>query len=230
MLLQLKNRNGQKGFTLVELLIVVAIIGVLSTIGVPTFRRMIQKSKKSEAKVNLGAIYTAQAAFQSEYNSYGNHLSRIGYEMEGAAPTTGVNPNAIYRVGFFDNTCAPVAAVQPLAGTPAGTPIFAQFPNFYNVGLGSNSYFAAGNGNIAAVGANPLNGACFVNASVPANAGPGVGLAVGIANVATDGLSFTAVATGVVMSDAIAGAAATGKDVWTITQARVLANTQDGIR
>ena len=60
------RRSKQTGFTLVELLIVVAIIGVLSTIGVPTFKRMIQKSKKSEAKVNLGGLYTAEQAFFAE--------------------------------------------------------------------------------------------------------------------------------------------------------------------
>jgi type IV pilus assembly protein PilA len=230
MLLQLNRRSNQKGFTLVELLIVVAIIGVLSTIGVPTFRRMIQKSKKSEAKVNLGGIYTAEAAFQSEYNTFGNHLARMGYEMDGSNPTTGVNANSIYRVGFFTGACAAVAVAQPAAATPAGTVVNTQYPAYYN--LAANSFFVAGNGNIAAVGANPLSGACYAPAAVAANPGPAgsVGLAAGLVNVATDGLAFTAAASGVITSDRIVGATAAGKDVWTITQARVLQNTNDGTR
>src|SRR5690606_11881199 len=102
-----KRKN--KGFTLVELLIVVAIIGVLSTIGVPTFRRMIQKSKKSEAKVNLGGLFTAEAAFQAEYAAYGNNLEAMGFEIDG-------NPaSLIYKVGFIgSNACADPGTIQPL--------------------------------------------------------------------------------------------------------------------
>ncbi|MBY0370262.1 prepilin-type N-terminal cleavage/methylation domain-containing protein, partial [bacterium] len=84
----LSLRKGRRGFTLVELLIVVAIIGVLSTIGVPTFKRMIQKSKKAEAKVGLGGLYTTEAAFFAEYNGYGNNLAKMGYAIDGAASAT----------------------------------------------------------------------------------------------------------------------------------------------
>jgi type IV pilus assembly protein PilA len=115
-----------KGFTLVELLIVVAIIGVLSTIGVPTFRRMIQKSKKSEAKVNLGGVYTSEAAFNAEYNYYGNNLTRMGYEIDGS-------PSAlIYTVGFFGTNCANQTTILPTNAT-AFAAINAAFPAYYNV-------------------------------------------------------------------------------------------------
>ncbi len=238
MLLQLKNRNGQKGFTLVELLIVVAIIGVLSTIGVPTFRRMIQKSKKSEAKVNLGAIYTTEAAFQSEYNAFGNNLSRMGFEMEGADPLTGVNRSAIYKAGFMVPACTDVvvsnATIQPTGGPQPA--INAQFPNYY-VFAAANTFSAVGRSDAALAAAPPLPAVpamtnCFVAANVPANAGPAgsVGVGAGVANVATDGLAFTAIASGIVMSDSVVGATAAGKDIWTITQDRILANRQDGIR
>ncbi|NQW45471.1 MAG: prepilin-type N-terminal cleavage/methylation domain-containing protein, partial [Deltaproteobacteria bacterium] len=73
-----------QGFTLVELLIVVAIIGVLASQGVPAYRRMIMKSRKGEAQIMLGNIATAESAFFSEYGSYGDHLDRMGATMEGA--------------------------------------------------------------------------------------------------------------------------------------------------
>src|SRR5690349_9491290 len=100
---------GRKsGFTLVELLIVVAIIGILSTIGVPTFRRMLQKSKKSEAKVALGGLYTAEQAFQSEYGGYGNNVAAIGVTTDGQNP--------IYQVGFPSNTCTDITRGNGGAG------------------------------------------------------------------------------------------------------------------
>jgi type IV pilus assembly protein PilA len=50
----------KKGFTLVELMIVVAIIGILSAIAIPNFIKFQARSKQSEARTNLKAIYTAE--------------------------------------------------------------------------------------------------------------------------------------------------------------------------
>ena len=58
--------KGQKGFTLIELMIVVAIIGILAAIAIPNFVAYQAKSKQSEAKVSLGAIFTSAVAFQAE--------------------------------------------------------------------------------------------------------------------------------------------------------------------
>jgi len=64
--------KGKKGFTLIELMIVVAIIGILAAIAIPNFLKFQAKSKMSEAKTNLGAIYTGQLSFFGEQNSYGS--------------------------------------------------------------------------------------------------------------------------------------------------------------
>ncbi|WP_414645174.1 type IV pilin protein, partial [Candidatus Deferrimicrobium sp.] len=55
----LRGKKGKKGFTLIELMIVVAIIGILAAIAIPNFLRFQAKSKQSEAKTNLGGIFTA---------------------------------------------------------------------------------------------------------------------------------------------------------------------------
>jgi type IV pilus assembly protein PilA len=68
----LSKLKGKKGFTLIELMIVVAIIGILAAIAIPNFLKFQAKSKMSEAKTNLGAIYTGQLAFFGEQNSYGS--------------------------------------------------------------------------------------------------------------------------------------------------------------
>ena len=67
MLRKLRNR---KGFTLVELMIVVAIIGILAAIAIPNFLNFRLKAKTSEAKSNLGAIRSTQVAYYAEWNSY----------------------------------------------------------------------------------------------------------------------------------------------------------------
>ena len=64
----LQNRKG--GFTLIELMIVVAIIGILAAIAIPNFLRFQLKAKSSEGKVNLAAIRTAEESYLAEYGTY----------------------------------------------------------------------------------------------------------------------------------------------------------------
>jgi type IV pilus assembly protein PilA len=62
--------RSKKGFTLVELMIVVAIIGILAAIAIPNFLNFRMKAKTSEAKSNLGAIRSTEVAYFAEYNAY----------------------------------------------------------------------------------------------------------------------------------------------------------------
>ena len=63
-------RKSKKGFTLIELMIVVAIIGILAAIAIPNFLRFQLKSKSSEGKVNLAAIRTAEESYLAEFGTY----------------------------------------------------------------------------------------------------------------------------------------------------------------
>ena len=67
MLQRIRNR---KGFTLVELMIVVAIIGILAAIAIPNFLQFRLKAKTSEAKSNLGAIRSTEVAYFAEWNFF----------------------------------------------------------------------------------------------------------------------------------------------------------------
>ena len=63
--------KNKKGFTLIELMIVVAIIGILAAIAIPDFLKFQAKAKQSECKTNLGAVFTTQVAYFGENNTYG---------------------------------------------------------------------------------------------------------------------------------------------------------------
>lgn len=71
----------QLGFTLIELMIVVAIIGILAAIAIPNFLRFQAKAKQSEARVILSGIYTSETAYYAEQNTYQTDLGgRVGYQ------------------------------------------------------------------------------------------------------------------------------------------------------
>ncbi len=65
-----KIYRRQGGFTLIELMIVVVIIGILAAIAIPQFLRYQLKSKTSEAPRNLGAIRIAEEAFAAKYGVF----------------------------------------------------------------------------------------------------------------------------------------------------------------
>jgi len=66
----LSNLKRREGFTLIELMIVVAIIGILAAIAIPNFIKFQLRSKAGEAKVNLAAIRTAEESYFAEAGTY----------------------------------------------------------------------------------------------------------------------------------------------------------------
>jgi type IV pilus assembly protein PilA len=80
----LKTKKNEEGFTLIELMIVVGIIGILVAIAAPNFSRYQSKARQSEAKIALAAVYGSEKSFYSEYAAYISSMDAIGYSPEGA--------------------------------------------------------------------------------------------------------------------------------------------------
>lgn len=100
-----------KGFSLIELMVVVAIIGVLASIAVPSVNKYMAKARQAEAKSNLGSYYTSQKAFFTEYNIYAGQFGIIGFVPEGRMR---------YRTGVQAST--PDAAALLARGYTLGIP------------------------------------------------------------------------------------------------------------
>lgn len=64
----------KRGFTLIELMIVVAIIAFLAMVSVPSFTGFLAKAKRTEAYMNLHAMYAAQKAYWAEHGKYSDTL------------------------------------------------------------------------------------------------------------------------------------------------------------
>jgi type IV pilus assembly protein PilA len=75
--------RNNKGFSLVELMVVVAIIGILSAIAIPQINKYMARARQTEAKLNLSALYTSNKAFYAEYGIYDSRFDVIGFRPEG---------------------------------------------------------------------------------------------------------------------------------------------------
>lgn len=80
-----RRRSGPRadGFTLIELMIVVAIIGILAAIAIPKYQNYVAKSKQAEADEILSAVYTDQILYQSEHGVYAGSEAALGMAMDG---------------------------------------------------------------------------------------------------------------------------------------------------
>lgn len=139
-----------EGFTLIELMVVVAIIGILSAIAVPNFKKYQAKAKQSEAKIQLAAIYSTEVGAIADFDSYGTCLTDLGYEA---------SPRGYYYVGWTTayvtavaarTTCASAASLPP--GTPlkSGAAAAAAVGNLYTNTMTATTFTASAAGNISA--------------------------------------------------------------------------------
>jgi type IV pilus assembly protein PilA len=195
-----KIKNNKAGFSLVELMVVVAIIGILASIAVPNFLKFQAKAKQSSAKTELSGLYGAQKTFFAEYNTFHSNLPYTGFVPDGIPlvaatncpqlPATARWAPRLYSTGF---TAAGAGALSGAVGTlPA--PVCAT--------AGATFYYGATDATGAAMNSTIVNPSAA--ATVAAN-------------------SFVAESRGIVSSSA------TLIDIWTITQDKILLNVTSGI-
>lgn len=101
---------GMKGFSLIELMVVLAIVALLTMIAMPNFMRYLAKAQRTEAYINLKSLFLAQKAYAAEHNGkYAKNLT--GKDSLQWSPA-----DIKYTYGFASGGNA---AVVGCLGTPA---------------------------------------------------------------------------------------------------------------
>ena len=94
--------NNRKGFTLIELMIVVAILGILAAVAIPAFLKYIKRSKTTEATMNVRKLYDSSVTYFA-----GEHTLATGAIVSAQFPATTATLPTLASIGDVKITTAP---------------------------------------------------------------------------------------------------------------------------
>jgi len=206
---------NKRGFSLMEMMVTLGIMGILSAMAVPKINGWQARAKSQEAINALGAIFTSESSFYSEYSAYGSNLKYVHPVPEDKMILD------TYNIGFMAADCQP----QFIYGTTAGAhPVDVEGSPGEYIAINNPNYFLDGFDHYKSKSfqETPLANCGNVNLTVES-------VAVGVGQVQNDGSKFLAVGAGNIsatVSNTSIGADEI--DLWTIDQTRNLVHQQKG--
>jgi len=136
MLRTLLKFKKNKGFTLIELMIVVAIIGILAAVAIPAFLKYIKKSKTSEARTNVRKIYDGEITYYDE-----EHVDRSGTIASKSFINAGPTPSGVPSINK-DANADWEASNWPLIKFGSDSPVLYSYQAI-SAGVSTGSQFTA---------------------------------------------------------------------------------------
>ena len=197
----MKMTQNKNGFSLIELMVVVAIIGILATIAVPNFQKFQARSKQTNAKAELSSVFSAQKSFFAEYSTYSAHLVSVGYVPEGMNETGGDGYSARLGVKRYYGVSAGLTSANDNNNITGSLLLSTPTAN-YNAGYPSAANLCSG-----------LQLADFTTAQAAATA-----------SISINADMFTALSSGCPLDSRQATL-----DVWHINNQRILTNAVSGL-
>ena len=105
-------RRNQKGFTLMELMVVIVIVAILAAVAVPLYINYVKDAQRTEAKGAIGAVITAE---QTHYQQTGNYTADTFVANPASAGTQKLNCDLTEALGHWTMS----VVVQGTKGDPA---------------------------------------------------------------------------------------------------------------
>lgn len=115
-----RARTSQQGFTLIELVIVVAIVGILAAVAYPSYRESVLKGRRAEARAALMELMQQQERFMTQRNTYMSFTNSAGTAAAVSPSQTSV-PFKIFSGDQGTNPAYWLSASQCPAATEGGT-------------------------------------------------------------------------------------------------------------
>jgi prepilin-type N-terminal cleavage/methylation domain-containing protein len=104
----------RKGFTLIELIVVIIIVGILASVGMTQYTKVVEKGRAGEARMILGSLRTAEIAYNMETGSY-TTLSGLGVSAPSACAST-------HYFSYSCNSSTGTCTATRCTGTTGKTP------------------------------------------------------------------------------------------------------------
>lgn len=98
-----RMKSRLRGFTLIELMITVAVMVILATVGYPLYTKQMQKSRRADAKVALQSIALAQEQYFTVTGGYTTTLSSLSLDASGIDTATGKTSKGYYDVAITED-------------------------------------------------------------------------------------------------------------------------------